>query len=97
MSSVASDRSPMTICIPIHGPGVETPVRNSGTLGQPLEEHQVLEAAVESLVGTRLGVPKAKTPGLQDQCVVKTWRTGVVDPGELGRLGLSKGCWNSHR
>ena len=91
MSSVAKARSPMTIYIPIHGPGVERPVRSSGTPGQPLEKHQVLEAAVEWLVGTRLAVPKAKTPGLQDQCVVKT------SPGELDRLGPSKGFWNSHR
>ena len=97
MSSVASDRSPMTICIRIHGPGVETPVRSSGTLGQPLEELQVLEAAVESLVGTRLDVLRTKTPGLLGQCVVKTWRTVDVVSGELRHLELINGCLSSRR
>ena len=97
MSSWASDHSPMIIYIPIHLPGVDPTVRITGTLGQPLEKRQVLEAAVELLVGTRLDVLRTKTLGLLGQCVVKTWRTVDVVSGELGHLELINGCLSSHR
>ena len=96
MSSGAPDHSAMITYIPIHLPGVDPPVRGTGTLGQPLEERQVLEAAVESPVETPLGVPRTKTRGLQDQHAVKTSPSDVASE-ELGRLELTKGCLSSHR
>ena len=86
----------MITYIPIHLPGVDPTVRITGTLGQPLEKRQVLEAAVELLVETRSGVPRTKTAGLQAQDAVKTSPSDVATE-ELGRLGLTKDCLSSHR
>merc|ERR1719458_2311058 len=88
MSSGAPDHSAMITFIPIHLPGVDPPVRGTGTLGPPLEQRQVLEAAVESPVETRSGVPRTKTRGLQAQHAVETKTSpSDVGPEELGHWG----------